>query len=75
MTPLAVTLAVVAGAVGLVVVALNFYVAAQAERRHVGSEIPHPHWEAEVAIDVITGVVLAVAAVVLIAALLRLPLS
>jgi uncharacterized membrane protein YidH (DUF202 family) len=75
MTPIALTLAVLAGALGLAGVCLNFYAAAQAERRHLRSYVPKPHWQAEAAIDMVIGVVLAVAAVVLIAALLRLPPS
>jgi hypothetical protein len=75
MSPTAVTFAFIAGAIGLIVVCLNFYAAAQAERRHLRSCIPNPHWQAEAAIDLVVGVVVAVAAAVLIAVLLRLPVS
>ncbi|MGH7485396.1 MAG: hypothetical protein ACREMY_07290 [bacterium] len=63
--------AVAVGVIGLIAVALNFYAAAQAERRHLHSSTPNPHWQSEAAVDLVAGVVVAVAAVVVIASLLH----
>lgn len=57
--------------VGLAVVAGNFFASAQAERRQLRSDLPNPHWRAEAAIDLFSGLVLAFAAVVIIAAVLH----
>lgn len=70
MDPLVIRVAVV-GVVGLVAVALNFHASAQAERRHLRSYTPNPHWQSEAAIDLIAGVVIAIAAVIVIASLLH----
>ncbi len=67
----AIALAVLVGLIGLLVAALNFYASAQAERHHLRSYIPNPHWQAEAGIDLISGIVLAVAGAILVAALLR----
>ncbi|MGH7777679.1 MAG: hypothetical protein ACREPI_10965 [Candidatus Dormibacterales bacterium] len=53
------------------VVALNFYASARAERRHLPPGAHSPHWQEEAGIDLIAGLAVAVAAVVLIAAVLR----
>ncbi len=71
MTIGAIALAVLAGLIGLLVAGLNFYASARAERHHLRSYVANPHWQAEAGIDLISGVVLAVAAVILVAALLR----
>jgi uncharacterized membrane protein YidH (DUF202 family) len=63
--------AAVVAVAGLMAVALNFYTSAQAERRHLRSYTPHPHWQSEVAIDLVAGVVIAIAAVIVIASLLH----
>jgi uncharacterized membrane protein YidH (DUF202 family) len=61
----------VVAVVGLMAVALNFYTCAQAERRHLRFYTPHQHWQSEVAIDLVAGVVIAIAAVIVIASLLH----
>lgn len=62
---------IVVGVLGLVAVGLNFYTSAQAERRHLRSFIPNPHWQSEAAIDLVAGIAIAVAAVIVIASLLH----
>lgn len=64
-------LATLVGAVGFIVAALNLFASAQAERRQLRSYSPNPHWQSEAVIDFIAGVVIAVAAVILIASLLH----
>jgi hypothetical protein len=69
--PRSVAIAVGVAAVGLAAVGLNFYTSAQAERRHLQSYTSHPHWQAEAAIDLVAGIVIAIAAVMIIASLLH----
>ena len=63
--------ALLVAAIGLCAVGLNFYTSAQAERRHLHSYIPNPHWQSEAAIDLVAGIVIAVAAVIVIASVLH----
>lgn len=70
MDPLFILVAAVGG-VGVIAVALNFYASAQAERRHLRSYTPNPHWQSEAAIDLIAGIVIAVAAVIVLASLVH----
>ena len=70
MSPLAAALAAVVAVLGIAVAA-NFYASVQAERRQLHVEVPNPHWRMEAAVDFIAGGVLAMAAVVLLAVLLR----
>ena len=71
MDPHSIAAAVAIAAIGLAAVALNFYTSAQAERHHLHSYTSHPHWQAEAAIDLVAGIVIAVAAVMVIASVLR----
>ena len=70
MSPLAAALAAVVAGLGIAVAA-NFYASVQAERRQLHAEVHDPHWRMEAAVDFIAGGVLAMAAVVLLAVLLR----
>jgi hypothetical protein len=54
-----------------IAVAANFYASVQAQRRQLHAEVHDPHWRMEAAVDFIAGGVLAMAAVVLLAVLLR----
>lgn len=63
--------AIVVAVIGLCAVGLNFYTSAQAERRHLHTYIPNPHWQSEAAIDLLAGIVIAVAGVIVIASVLH----
>ena len=64
-------IAVGVAVLGLIAVGLNFYTSAQAERRHLRSYVPNPHWQSETAIDLVAGIAIAVAAVIVIASVLH----
>lgn len=63
--------AIVVAVLGVIAVGLNFYTSAQAERRHLHSYVPNPHWQSEAAIDLVAGIAIAVAVVIVIASLLH----
>lgn len=64
-------IAIVVAVLGLIAVSLNFYTSTQAGRRHLHSYIPNPHWQSEAAIDLVAGIAIAVAAVIVIASVLH----
>ena len=64
-------IAIAVAVIGLIAVGLNFYTSAQAERRHLHSYVSNPHWQSEAAIDLVAGIVIAVATVVVIASVVR----
>jgi len=66
-----IVIAAAVAVVGLVAVGFNFYTSAQAGRHHLHSYTSHPHWQAEAAIDLVAGIVIAIAAVMIIASLLH----
>lgn len=62
-------IAIVVAVLGLIAVGLNF--SAHAERRHLRSYAPNPHWQSEAAIDFVAGIAIAAAAVIVISSVLH----